>query len=125
MAALQAEQIRQHLLSRLFEKDNLADAAGNEAIDDLDTFDSFHDFGDQKKTRAEREDLTRRNLLCCTSLINTVSDAPEGGFLASREIPVRDVRRRQNVPGQPRAERDRDMEGDRAGEIVRHANHVA
>jgi hypothetical protein len=78
MAVSQAEQIQQYLQD-IFNAAEYGPKA-QEYLDDLDKFDSFHDFGNQTEMKA-------KDAYCCSHILNDLVGArPNMGFLASRGI---------------------------------------
>lgn len=79
MAASQGQRIREHL-ENVFAEAGYDEAMRTQYLDELDIFDSFHDFGNQRKYKMHYG-------ICCTSILNKyVSTTPGFDFLKSKDI---------------------------------------
>jgi hypothetical protein len=76
----QAQQIREYLIDRFIRSGYDAETA-NVWLDDLDIFDSFHDFGDQRKMGFKKGDIR-----CCSRIIDKLVGAIYKGFLKKKQI---------------------------------------
>ena len=78
MAVSQGQKIRDHLRGVFTQKGY--DGVAERLLNDLEIFDSFHDFGNQNEY-AQRKDI------CCSSILNKLAGARANlGFLKSRRI---------------------------------------
>ena len=78
MAVSQGQKIREHLREVFTEKGY--DGVAERLLNDLEIFDSFHDFGSQNEYKAYKD-------ICCSTILNRLAGArPNMGFLRSRGI---------------------------------------